>query len=120
MYDGSIYHGDIISAFTRHVPGAYVRDYRDNGGFITICKNYRTIQWGDQTTTAKREVSVPAVTLCNLPRGYVTASSHFAGLKLHRPGWRVEFRRASRHLTQVQKRAITRALHCGEVFYGVR
>ena len=120
MYAGTIDHGKIIGAFQRHVPGCYVRDYRDNGGFITICRDYKTIRWGDQLSTARVEKSVPAVTLCNLPRGQVTAASQFVGLKLHRPGWRVEFRRASKHLTDVQKRAITRELRCGEVFRGVR
>jgi len=120
MYAGSISHDRIISAFTRHVPGSYVRDYRENGGYIVICKNYRTIKWGDGQSTSKVEKQVPATTLCNLPRGNVTAASIFAGLRLERPGWRVEFRRASKHLTDVQKRAITRDLRCGEVFYGVR
>ena len=39
MYYGSIYHGDIISAFERHVPGCYVRDYREQGGFIAVCSH---------------------------------------------------------------------------------
>lgn len=120
MFNGSISHDRIISAFTRCVPGAYVRDYRDSGGFIVICKDYRTIRWGDQATTQKREVSIPATTLCNLPRGNVTPDSKFVGLKLHRPGWRVEFRRAAKHLSDAQKRAITRMLACGEVFWGIR
>ena len=120
MYAGTIDHSRIISAFQRHVPGCYVRDYRENGGFITICRDYKTIKWGDQLSTAKVEKSVPAVTLCNLPRGPVTAASQFVGLKLHRPGWRVEFRRASKHLTDMQKRRITRELRSGEVFMGIR
>ena len=120
MYDGSIEHGRIINAFLRCVPGTYVRDYRDNGGFIVVCKDYRTIKWGDQTTTTRVERSVPATTLVNLPRGYVTADSKFVGLKLHRPGWRVEFRRARKHLSDHQMHRITRMLGCGEVFYGVR
>ena len=120
MYDGSIYHGDIISAFQRHVPGCYVRDYRDNGGFIVIARDYKTISWGDQTTTSKVEKQVPATTLCNLPRGAVTAASQFKGLKLHRPGWRVEFRRARTHLSDAQMRHITKTLRVGEVFYGIR
>ena len=120
MYMGSIEHGRIIRAFELHVPGVYVRDYRASGGFITICRNYRSIKWGGQTTTAKVEKQVPAITLCSLPRGNVTAMSRFYGLKLDRPGWRQELRRASRHLSHTQKRAITRELGVGEVFYGVR
>ena len=110
----------IPAAFRRHVPGCYVRDYRSNGGFITICRDYRTIKWGGQTTTTKVEKEIPAITLCNLPRGNVTAMSRFVGFKLDRPGWRQELRRASRHLSDAQKRAITRELGVGEVFYGVR
>jgi len=120
MYTGSIFHDDIIRAFQRHVPGCYVRDYRDKGGFIVICKNYRDIPWRDQTTTRKVYRQVPATTLCNLPRGYVTAASLFQGVRLHRPGWRVELRRARRFLSDNQMRRITKELGVGEVFYGIR
>lgn len=120
MYIGSIEHGRIINAFLRCVPGSYVRDYRDQGGYIVICKDYKSIKWGDQQSTAKVYKSVPATTLVNLPRGNVTPDSKFVGLKLHRPGWRVEFRRARRHLSDAQMRRITRMLACGEVFYGIR
>src|SRR3990167_1768250 len=120
MYMGSLEHGRIIAAFQRHVPDVYVRDYRGGGGFITICRNYRTIKWADQMATSKVEKMIPAITLCNLPRGNVTAMSRFVGLKLDRPGWRQEFRRAARYLSYAQKRAITRDFRVGEVFYGVR
>lgn len=119
MYNGAISHDRIISAFQRHVPGSYVRDYREQGGFITICRQTRTIPWRDQTTTRKEYRQIPAITLCNLPRGFVTASSHFAQFRLIRPGWRVEFRRAAKHLSDVQMRRITKDLHVGEVFPGI-
>lgn len=119
MYMGSIESGRIINAFLRSVPGTYVRDYRANGGYIVVCKDYRTIKWKDQLSTAKVYKQVPATTLVNLPRGNVTPDSKFMGLKMHRPGWRLEFRRASKHLSHLQKRQITRMLGCGEVFYGV-
>lgn len=119
MYQGSIETGTIINAFQRHVPGCYVRDYRGNGGFIVIARYYRDIPWTDQTTTRKVERQVPAITLVNLPRGNVTAASMFSGLKLHRPGWRVEFRKAMRHLTDNQMRRITKELRVGEVFPGI-
>ncbi len=35
-------------------------------------------------------------------------------------GWRVEFKRARKHLSDDQMRRITRMLGCGEVFYGIR
>ena len=119
MYDGSISHDDIIRAFTRAVPGAYVRDYRDNGGYITVCRDYRNIPWRDQTTTRRVERQVPAVTLVSLPRGNVTAASKYAGVRLVRPGWRLEFRKAMRCLSEFQMRRITKDLRLREVFPGV-
>lgn len=119
MYYGSIETGKIIEAFRRFVPGTYVRDYRDSGGFITLCRNYKDLQWNDQTTTRKVYRQVPAVTLCNLPRGYVTSATLYRGLALERTGWRIEFRRAMRHLSEVQQRAITEFLAVGEVFPGI-
>ena len=119
MYDSSIDHGKIINAFLRAVPGSYVRDYRDNGGYITVCRGYKNIPWRDQTTTCKVERQVPNVTLLNLPRGNVRAQTRFEGLRLARPGWRQEFRRAMPHLTYSQMRRITKALRVGEVFPGV-
>ena len=119
MYHGSLESGRIIAAFQRNVAGCYVRDYRSNGGYITICRQYRDIKWNDQTTTRKVERQVPAITLCNLPRGNVTAASRFKGLALDRPGWRLEFRRAMRHLSEAQMRRITSELHAGEIFPGI-
>lgn len=119
MYYGSLYHGDIISAFKRHVPDCYVRDYREVGGFITMCRGYRDIKWNDQTTTRKVERQVPAVTLVSIPRGYVTSATRYKGLALDRPGWRQEFRKAMRFLTEEQMRGITEDLHVGEVFPGI-
>jgi len=116
MYTGSIYHGDIIEAFTSSVPGSYVRDYRDRGGFIVIARNYRDIKWRDQTTTAKVYRQVPAVTLVNIPRGNVTARTIYNGVRLIRPGWREQFRKSMRHLTQEQGKLITKKLGCGQVF----
>ena len=120
MYCGSLDHGRIIAAFQRHVPGCYVRDYRDQGGYITICRDYRDLKWNDQTTTRKVYRQVPAVTLINLPRGNVTAPTRYVGLRIDRPGWRREFRKAMRHLSDTQMRAITRDLGAGEVFPGIR
>lgn len=119
MYDGSIEHGKIIAAFQRNVPDCYVRDYRENNGYIVIARGYRTIRWGGQTTTAKEERSVPHITLVNLPRGNVTAATKYRGVRLVRPGWRAEFRKAMRHLSEGQMRRITKDLRVGEVFPGV-
>lgn len=119
MYAGSLSHDDIIRAFEHNVPGCYVRDYRANKGFITVCRQYRDIKWRDQLSTAKVERMVPAVTLVSLPRGFVTARTQYMGVRLHRPGWREEFRRAAQHLSIDQMRAITEELDVGEVFAGI-
>jgi hypothetical protein len=119
MYQGTFEHSKIIEAFARNVPGTYVRDYRENNGYITICQGYKDIPWNDQTTTRKVEVQVPEKTLVNLPRGNVTAATRYKGLRLDRPGWRQQFRKASRHLSRDQMKKITRFLGAGEVFPGV-
>ena len=119
MYAGTFDHGRIIEAFRRYVPGCYVRDYRHKDGFITLCRDYRDIKWGDQMDAGRSYRQVPAVTLANLPRGNMTAATQYHGLRLHRPGWRVEFRRASSHLSEVQMRGITEFLGAGEVFTGI-
>jgi hypothetical protein len=114
----SIPHDDIIRAFLRNVPGTYVRDYRDNGGYIVICKDYRDIKWGRSgTTTEKVARQIPAVTLVNLPQGNVTKASRYHGFKLDRPGWKHEFRKAAIYLTPDQRRRITKALKRDQVFF---
>lgn len=108
----SISHDDIIRAFTRHVPGSYVRDYRDVGGYITICKGYQTIRWGGGNASGEREErSIPHITLCSIPRGYVTRASLYSGVKLVRPGWQEQFRKAKRHLSRNQQSHIAKELH---------
>lgn len=119
MHTGSLYHGDIIAAFERNVPGCYVRDYRDSGGYITICRDYRDIPWRDQLSTRNVYRQVPATTLASLPRGHVTAQTIYRGFALVRPGWREEFRKAMRYLAEPQMRRITRAIGVREVFPGV-
>ena len=119
MYYGSIEHSKIISAFQHHVPGVFVRDYRDNNGYIAICRGYKDIKWGGQTTTTKVYRTVPHETLVNLPRGNVASASTFRGMALVRPGWRIEFRKAARLISEQQQRRITKELHVGEVFRGI-
>jgi hypothetical protein len=119
MYYGSIPHDRIIDAFCRNVPGAYVRDYRDSGGYITICRGYKDLPWKDQISTRKVYKQVPSETLCSLPRGNVTSATKFAQLRLVRPGWRMEFRKAMKHLSDTQMRNITKSLNVGEVFPGI-
>lgn len=119
MYAGSIEHDRIINAFRMHVPGCYVRDYRDQGGYIVLCRYYRDIPWRDQTTTRNVYRQIPAVTLVNMPRGFVTSATRYIGMKLDRPGWRQEFRKAMAHLSLVQMRKITKTLGVGQVFPGV-
>lgn len=119
MYVGSIPHDRIIAAFAGAVPGAYVRDYRDRGGYITICRQYRDIPWKEQLSTTKVYRQVPAVTLVSIPKGNVTSDTKYRQLALERPGWRIQFRKAMQHLTHVQMQRITKTLGVGEVFPGV-
>ncbi len=119
MYDGSIEHGKIIEAFKKCVPDTYVRDYRDNRGFITVCRGYKDIPWNDQLSTRKVYKTIPDRTLLSLPRGNVTSPTIYRGLVLERPGWRHEFRKAMDHISRDQMKAITKFLGCGEVFPGV-
>ncbi len=119
MHQGALETDRVIGAFRRAVPGCYVRDYRENGGFITICRHFKDIPWRDQLSACKVERQVPAVTLASLPRGFVTPGTKYRGVRLERPGWRVEFRKAMRHLSDVQMRDITNDLGAGEVFPGV-
>lgn len=119
MTNRSFDHGRIISAFLRAVPDSFVRDYTDNNGYIVVARGYRNIKWGGQTTTTKVERSIPAVTLINLPRGTVRSATLYSGVRLVRPGWRTQFRKAMRHLTYNQMRRITKLLGEREVFPGV-
>ena len=119
MYYGSIETSRIIEAFHRNVPGCYVRDYRDQGGFITICRDYRDIPWRDQLTTTKTYRQIPATTLVSLPRGNVTSATLYRGIALVRTGWRIQFRKAMRYLTEIQMRGITKFLGMGEIFPGI-
>ncbi len=116
MYNSSIEHGRIIGAFQRHVPGCYIRDNRATGGYINICRGYRDIPWKDNKTAPKVYRQAVNITLMNLPRGFVTPATQYRGLSLVRPGWRQEFRRASRHLTQVQMRKISMDLKARNIF----
>ena len=118
MYSLSLDSAKIIEAFQKNVPGCYIRDYHKNGGYTTICRDYRDIKWKDQMDAGNVYSQVPATTLANLPRGNVTSAAIYSGLKLVRPGWRVEFRRAQRHLSETQRKNITEFLGVGEVFSG--
>ena len=95
----------------REVPDCYVRDYRNNAGWITICRGYKTIPWrGDGLSTQRRYESVPAETLMSIPRGEVRAADTYNGLALVRPGWRRGLRTASGKLTERQRIGIQRRL----------
>lgn len=104
----SIEHSRIIRAFERNVPGCYVKDYSDRGGWITIMRGTKDIWQKDDYGGKFR--SVPAETLCAIPRGNVQGPSLFSGLKMVRPGWRREMRKAADKLTDTQRRAIEKDL----------
>lgn len=111
MYSGSIYHGDLIEALRRNIPGCYVRDYRDGNGYITVCRGYRTIPWkGDGLSTQRRYANIPAETLLSVPSGMVQAADIYQGLALQRPGWRKQLREKASLMTHAQRRRIQRDL----------
>ena len=108
MY-GSIDSSRLISTILRNVPGTYVRDYHDNQGYLTICRGYVTI-YDHSKDTDKLTAGLPAETLCALPRGNVQAANLYSGMRLMRPGWRIEMRKARRLMTDSQARRIEREL----------
>lgn len=119
MFSGSIPHDRLIHAFERCVPGCYVRDYRNSDGYITICRGYMDIPWQGPLSTTKVERSIPKETMVSIPRGNVTAASLFDGLRLIRPGWRLELRKAMSKITYRQQQRMTKMLGVGEIFPGV-
>lgn len=104
----SIEHSRIIRAFEHNVPGCFVKDYSDHGGWITIMRGTRDIRRRDDYGETIR--SLPAETLCAIPRGNVQAPSLFDGIRMVRPGWRREMRKAYDKLTESQRRAIEKEL----------
>lgn len=104
----SIEHSRLIKAFEKNVPGCFVKDYSDRGGYITIMRGTKTI-W-DRTTRAENATDVPAETLCSIPRGNIQAPTLFSGLKMVRPGWRIQMRQAAQKLTESQRRRIEKDL----------
>ena len=119
MYHGSIGHDRILEAYRRYVPGTFVRDQRDRNGFIAVCRGTRDIPWGGQTTTTPVYREVPDETLVSIPRGNVTAPTLYRGVALERPGWREQFRKSMKFLSDNQMKRITKFLDVGEVFPGI-
>ena len=105
----SIELGRITKAFQDHVPGVFIRDYRHNGGWITIARGYITT-WDKSKNTDKFSTALPAQTLCCLPAGMVTKKSRYRKRVLIRPGWEKQMRLASRFMTEHQMRAIDRQI----------
>ena len=105
----SIDHSRLISAILRNVPGTYLRDYRENKGWLTICRGLRTIH-DSFTDTDKLTANLPAETLANFPRGQVTAATLMDGPVVKRPGWRLQMRGLRAKISDSQARRIERAL----------
>lgn len=93
------------------MPGCYVRDYRENNGYITVCRGYRTIPWrGDGLSTQRRYANIPAETLLSVPSGMVQAADQYVGVALSRPGWRKQLRDNASKMSYEQRRRIQREL----------
>ena len=105
----SIDHSRLISAILRNVPGTYLRDYRENKGWLTICRGYKTIHDSFKDTD-KLTANLPAETLANFPRGQVTAATLMDGPVVKRPGWRLQMRGLRAKISEPQARRIEKAL----------
>ena len=105
----SISHDRLIGAILRNVPGTYVRDYRGNRGWLTVCRGYKTV-YDHSKDTDKFTSGVPAETLCALPRGDVQAATLYSGVEMVRPGWRVQMRQAGGLMSDGQRRRIEKEL----------
>ena len=93
------------------MPDSYVRDYRDNNGFITICRGYKSIPWrGDGLSTQRVYKDVPKETLLSIPRGQVKAADTYREMALVMPGWRRGLRENADKLTYRQRVRIQRRL----------
>lgn len=106
----SIDHGRLLAAIVRHVPGAYVRDYRANRGWLTVCRGTRSIYDHSKDTDKLATANVPAETLCSFPRGQVQATTLYSGIDLVRPGWRLQMRKLRGFISEAQARRIERDL----------
>src|SRR3990167_3457895 len=114
MYEHTLYSGDIIEAFRRHVPSCYVRDFRP-AGFITIGRGYKDLpRRGDGLVSHRVYRQAIAITLASIPQGNVTARDIYRGINLVQPGWKSQLRKASAHLTDRQRHRIQRDLHLAE------
>lgn len=105
----SIDHSRLIAAILRNVPGSYLRDYRENKGWLTICRGYRTIH-DNFRDTDKFTAGLPAETLANFPRGAVPAVTLMDGPVTVRPGWRRQMRLLRKYISEPQARRIEKAL----------
>lgn len=106
----SIDHSRLLAAITRHVPGAYVRDYRSNRGWLTVCRGTRSIYDHSKDTDKLATAKVPAETLACFPRGAVQATTLYRGVEMVRPGWRLEMRKLRGYISDSQARRIEKDL----------
>lgn len=102
----------LIDAIVRSVPGSYVRDYRESGGYLTVCRGYKTIR---NESDGSNHV-FPAELLCNLTPGWTPRPTLMLGSRPLYPGWQQELRKLGRVITAKQRGRIIARLRRPDLF----
>lgn len=102
----SLETGPLINAILRAIPGTFVRDFREIGGWISIMRGTRTLRDESRNTSD----AWPAETLLSLPPERVTKKDLVAGVAVKRPGWQRQIRNLYPRITPLQAKQIERLL----------
>lgn len=102
----SLETGVLIDAVLRAVPGSYVRDHREIGGWIAVMRGSRPIYDASRNTAEEW----PAETLLSLPAERVTKKDLVAGIAIKRPGWQRQIRRLGELISPLQAKLIEKQL----------
>lgn len=102
----SLETGLLIDAVLRAIPGTFVRDFREIGGFIAVMRGSRAIYDASRNTAEEW----PAETLLSLPPERVTKKDLVAGIAIKRPGWQRQIRSLRERISPLQAKLIEKAL----------
>ena len=93
MYE-SVNTARLARAFVDNVPGCFIRDYTETGGFLQIRRRLKTVGSHDNTDV----YTVPAETICTLNRGETPRPTLYKNGRIEAMGWQVQMRVARNHL----------------------
>lgn len=122
----------VIEAITRSVPGTFVRDYREKGGEIMLCRGMIPIT----DDHSGHDHKVPDEVLMVLRRGFIHEEDEYSEMQvvepklifdpvfkmnkfvermktvrvLKNPGWRTQFKKMRSKLTPTQRKKIEQEL----------